>query len=94
MRRMLPARARFLLLLLVASVLGCSTSDEGPAAAAGARWEERSGLSAVAHFQPSAPDWSGAQFQYRLWAGASIDSGTLDLFAHPPLVRPGAYVPP
>jgi hypothetical protein len=46
------------------------------------------------HFQPSAPDWSGAQFQYRLLAGDLIEPGTLDLFAHPPLVRPGTYVAP
>ena len=45
-------------------------------------------------FRPSAPDWSGAQFGYRLLVGDSIDSGTLDLFAHPPLVRSGAYVSP
>jgi hypothetical protein len=46
------------------------------------------------HFQPSAPDWSGAQVGYRLLVSDSIDSGTLDLFAHPPLVRPGVYVSP
>lgn len=45
-------------------------------------------------FQPSAPDWSGTSFRYRLLVGSSIDSGTLDLFAHPPLVRTGAYVAP
>jgi hypothetical protein len=47
-----------------------------------------------AQFQPSAPDSSGARFQYRLLVGDTIDAGTLDLFAHPPLARPGAYVAP
>ena len=47
-----------------------------------------------AQFRPSAADWSGAQFSYRLLVGDAIDSGTLDLFAHPPLVRAGAYVAP
>ena len=42
-------------------------------------------------FQSVAPDWSEATVQYRLLVGESIDSGTLDLFAHPPLVRSGAY---
>lgn len=45
-------------------------------------------------YQPVAPDWSEATVAYRLLVGSSIDSGTLDLFAHPPLVRTGAYVAP
>ena len=45
-------------------------------------------------YQPVAPDWSGATFSYRLLVGSSIEAGTLDLFAHPPLVRVGDYVAP
>jgi hypothetical protein len=45
-------------------------------------------------YQPVAPDWSGAAVTYRLLVGSSIETGTLDLFAHPPLVRVGAYVAP
>lgn len=45
-------------------------------------------------FQPSAPDWSGATVRYRLLVGTSIGPGTLDLFAHPPLVRAGDAPPP
>ncbi len=45
-------------------------------------------------FQAVAADWPGASVQYRLLVGSSVDSGTLDLFAHPPLVRTGAYVAP
>ena len=40
-------------------------------------------------FEPAAPDWSGRSVGYRLLVGADIDHGTLDLFAHPPLVRVG-----
>jgi hypothetical protein len=45
-------------------------------------------------YQPVAPDWSGATFSYRLLVDSSVDSGTLDLFAHPPLARAGVYVEP
>jgi hypothetical protein len=39
-------------------------------------------------YRPAAPDWSGQSVSYRLLVGdGSIDVGTLDLFAHPPLVR-------
>lgn len=41
-------------------------------------------------FQPAAPDWSGATVQYRLLVGEDLDTGVLDLFAHPPHVRAGA----
>jgi photosystem II stability/assembly factor-like uncharacterized protein len=41
-------------------------------------------------FRPAAPDWSGQSVRYRLLVGDDIDEGTLDLFAHPPLVRVGA----
>jgi hypothetical protein len=40
-------------------------------------------------FAPAAPDWSGRNVSYRLLVGEDIDTGTLDLFAHPPLVRLG-----
>jgi hypothetical protein len=40
-------------------------------------------------FHPAAPDWSGQGVGYRLLVGSDIDEGTLDLFAHPPLVRVG-----
>jgi len=40
-------------------------------------------------FAPAAPDWSGQGVGYRLLVGTDIDTGTLDLFAHPPLVRVG-----
>ena len=40
-------------------------------------------------FSPAAPDWSGRSVSYRLLVGSDIDPGTLDLFAHPPLVRLG-----
>ena len=40
-------------------------------------------------FSPAAPDWSGQVVGYRLLVGSDIDRGTLDLFAHPPLVRAG-----
>jgi hypothetical protein len=45
-------------------------------------------------YQPVAPDWSEAALSYRLLVDSSVDSGTLDLFAHPPLVRVGDYVAP
>jgi hypothetical protein len=45
-------------------------------------------------YQPVAPDWSEASFSYRLLVDSSTDPGMLDLFAHPPLVRTGAYVAP
>lgn len=45
-------------------------------------------------FDPSAPDWAGATVAYRLLLGSGIDEGTLDLFAHPPLVRTGAWLAP
>lgn len=39
-------------------------------------------------YRPAAPDWSGQTVRYRLLVGdGTIDAGTLDLFAHPPLVR-------
>ncbi len=41
-------------------------------------------------FEPAAPDWSGQAVGYRLLVGSDIDHGTLDLFAHPPLVRLGS----
>lgn len=41
-------------------------------------------------FRPQAPDWAGQQVSYRLLIGqGDVDEGTLDLFAHPPLVRVG-----
>ncbi|MBW2523687.1 MAG: hypothetical protein JRI23_05905 [Deltaproteobacteria bacterium] len=45
-------------------------------------------------FNTSAPDWAGKTVQYRLLVGTDIDEGTLELFAHPPLVRVGDYSPP
>ncbi len=45
-------------------------------------------------FNPAAPDWSGKTVRYRLLVGADITEDALDLFAHPPLVRAGAYAPP
>jgi hypothetical protein len=44
-------------------------------------------------FSPAAPDWSGQSVSYRLLLGEDIDPGTLDLFAHPPLVRVGGSEP-
>jgi len=43
-------------------------------------------------FRPAAPDWSGQQVSYRLLVsdGERLDTGTMTLFAHPPLVRVGA----
>ncbi len=42
-------------------------------------------------FSPAAPDWSGQAVSYRLLVGdGSLETGTLDLFAHPPLVRVGS----
>jgi hypothetical protein len=39
-------------------------------------------------YRPAAPDWSGQTVRYRLLVGdGTIGAGTLDLFAHPPLVR-------
>ncbi len=41
-------------------------------------------------FSPAAPDWSGQAVGYRLLVGdGSLETGTMDLFAHPPLVRVG-----
>ncbi len=40
-------------------------------------------------FAPAAPDWSGRNVSYRLLVGPEVGLGTLDLFAHPPLVRQG-----
>lgn len=41
-------------------------------------------------FRPQAPDWAGQDVRYRLLIGdGTVDEGTLDLFAHPPLVRIG-----
>jgi len=40
-------------------------------------------------FQPSAPGGSGMAPGYQLLVGEDIDPGTLDLFAHPPLVKVG-----
>lgn len=41
-------------------------------------------------FRPQAPDWAGQDISYRLLVGlGEVDEGTLDLFAHPPLVRVG-----
>jgi len=41
-------------------------------------------------FRPQAADWAGQAVSYRLLVGnGSADSGTLDLFAHPPLARAG-----
>ena len=41
-------------------------------------------------FRPQAPDWAGQTVSYRLLLGlGEVDPGTLDLFAHPPLVRVG-----
>lgn len=40
-------------------------------------------------FRPAAPDWSGKQVRYQLLVGDDLDPGTLDLFAHPPLVLVG-----
>lgn len=45
-------------------------------------------------FNPAAPDWSGKTVRYRLLVGEGIAEDSLDLFAHPPLVRAGAYVAP
>jgi hypothetical protein len=45
-------------------------------------------------FNPTAPDWSGKTIRYRLLTGEDLDAAVLDLFAHPPLVRVGAYAPP
>ncbi len=46
-------------------------------------------------FRPAAPDWAGQSVHYRLLLSArgseAPDEGTLDLFAHPPLVRVGAF---
>jgi hypothetical protein len=44
-------------------------------------------------FNPAAPDWSGKTVRYRLLVGENIAEDTLDLFAHPPLVRVGVYAP-
>lgn len=43
-------------------------------------------------FRPAAPDWSGQPVSYRLLVseGERIDTGTMALFSHPPLVRVGA----
>ncbi len=43
-----------------------------------------------AQFRPAAPDWSARQVRYRLLLGQDLDPGTLDLFAHPPLVLVGS----
>lgn len=41
-------------------------------------------------FRPAAPDWSGKTVRYRLLVGAGeLDRGTMELFAHPPLVQIG-----
>ncbi|MEZ4440121.1 MAG: hypothetical protein R3B72_13575 [Polyangiaceae bacterium] len=45
-------------------------------------------------FNPTAPDWSGKAVTYTLLVGEGIDEAALDLYAHPPLCRVGAYVPP
>ncbi len=45
-------------------------------------------------FEPAAPDWPGRTVEYTLLVGSGIGEGTLDLFAHPPLVEVGAYVAP
>ena len=37
-------------------------------------------------FRPAAPDWSGAQVSYRLLVGDGLEPGTMELFAHPPVV--------
>lgn len=42
-----------------------------------------------AQYRPAAPDWSGKDVRYRLLLGEDLDPGTLDLFAHPPLVLVG-----
>jgi hypothetical protein len=38
-------------------------------------------------YRPAAPDWSGQEIRYQLLVGEDVDPATLDLFAHPPLVR-------
>jgi hypothetical protein len=45
-------------------------------------------------FNPTAPDWSGKAVNYRLLLGSGIEPAVLELFAHPPLVRAGSYLPP
>lgn len=40
-------------------------------------------------YRPAAPDWSGKEVRYRLLLSEDLDAGTLDLFAHPPLVLVG-----
>ncbi|RME20704.1 MAG: hypothetical protein D6798_19900 [Deltaproteobacteria bacterium] len=46
-------------------------------------------------FRPAAPDWAGRSIRFRLWGSADDgdppEEGTLDLFAHPPLVRVGEF---
>ena len=43
-----------------------------------------------AQFRPQAPDWVGNDYEMLLLVGdEGIDEDTLDLFAHPPLVRVG-----
>lgn len=38
-------------------------------------------------FRPAAPDWAGQEVTYRLLVGPAPSEATLELFAHPPLVR-------
>ena len=45
-------------------------------------------------FEPAAPDWPGRTITYSLLVGEELDEGTLELFAHPPLVQVGAYAAP
>lgn len=39
--------------------------------------------------RPAAPDWADKQIRYQLLVGDDLTPGTLDLFAHPPLVLVG-----
>jgi hypothetical protein len=38
-------------------------------------------------YRPAAPDWSGQPIRYQLLVGEDVAPATLDLFAHPPMVR-------
>ncbi len=58
-----------------------------------------SGLGEVAtalvgsQYRPAAPDWGGQAVVYELLVGDGIAPDTLDLFAHPPLIRVGEFAP-
>lgn len=40
-------------------------------------------------YRPAAPDWIGQRVSYTLLVGEKLNPGTMDLFAHPPLVQFG-----